>query len=220
MPIAQHHLLSVGYLGSAFIYSNYSNQSHYDQNINADLALNPGGNLSCRLGNTLRLASEERNSEFSTSRQYLRNAPYFAATYKLADRWKLGGNYQLDTLEFARSIDRFNNYNQQTVGTTLYYRFLPKTTLLAQYIFMYRNYPSFSPDNTYSSSPLVGLTWAPTAKLSGTIKFGYTFASYETSVPGRNNNPDSWSLIAQLLYRFSRYTNLSLTAQKSFQQDS
>ena len=106
------------------------------------------------------------------------------------------------------------------MGTTLYYRFLPKTALLAQYIFMYRNYPSFSPDNTYSSSPLVGLTWAPTAKLSGTIKFGYTFASYETSVPGRNNNPDSWSLSAQLLYRFSRYTNLSLTAQKSFQQDS
>ena len=66
----------------------------------------------------------------------------------------------------------------------------------------------------------MGLTWAPTAKLSGTIKFGYTFASYETRVPGRNNNPDSWSLSAQLLYRFSRYTNLSLTAQKSFQQDS
>ena len=135
MPIAQHHLLSVGYLGSAFIYSNYSNQSHYDQNINADLALNPGGNLSCRLGNTLRLASEERNSEFSTSRQYLRNAPYFAATYKLADRWKLGGNYQLDTLEFARSIDRFNNYNQQTWG-------LPCTTGSCPRLRSWRNIPA------------------------------------------------------------------------------
>jgi len=220
MPVAQHHLLSLGYLGNAFIYSRFSDQSHYDQNFNGDLALNPQGKMSFRLGDTLRLATEERNSEFSTERKYLRNTPYFTAIYKLADRWKLEGNYQLDTLVFAKSLDRFNNYNQQTVGTTLYYRFLPKTALLAQYIFVYRAYPYFSPDNTYSSSPLVGLTWDPTSKLSGTVKFGYTFASYVTSVDGRNNNPNNWTLSANLLYRFSRYTNVAVTGQRSFQQDS
>ena len=220
IPVAQHSTLSLGYLGSAFIYTKYSNQSHYDQNINADMFINPEGRVSVRFGNTFRLATEERNSEFSTERKYLRNTPYFTATYKLADRWKLEGNYQLDTLEYARSIDRFNNYNQQTASTTLYYRFLPKTAVLAQYIFVYRNYPSFSPDNSYSSTPMVGLSWAPTAKLSGTLKFGYTFASYETSVDGRNNNPDSWTLSANLVYTMSRYTNLSVTAQRSFQQDS
>lgn len=219
IPFAQHNTLSLGYLGSAFIYSTYTNQSHYDQNLNADLALNPEGQMSFRLGNTLRLATEERNSEFSESRQYLRNTPYFTAIYKLADRWKIEGNYQLDTLEFARSVDRFNNYNQQTVGATLYYRFLPKTALLAQYIFVYRSYPSASADNTFSSAPLVGLTWAPTTKLSGTIKVGYTLAGYETTVAGRNNFPDTFSLSAQLVYRFSKYTILDLTAQRSFQQD-
>jgi hypothetical protein len=220
MPVAQHSLLSLGYLGSAFIYSKYTNQSHYDQNFNGDMAINPSGKLSLRFGDTFRLATEERNSEFSTERKYLRNTPYLTATYRLADRWKLEGNYQLDTLVYARSIDRFNNYNQQAASATLYYRFLPKTAVLAQYIFMYRSYPFFSQDNTISSSPLVGLTWAPTAKLSGTIKVGYTFANYETSVDGRNNNPDSWSLSANLLYNFSRYTSLALTAQRSFQQDS
>lgn len=219
MPIARRHLLSLGYLGSAFLYSSVPSQSHYDQNFNADLALNPKGKFSLRFGNTLRLATEERNSEFAETRRYLRNTPYVTAAYKLADRWKLEGNYQLDTLEFARSIDRFNNYNQHSAGATLYYRFLPKTAVLAQYIFIYRNYPSFSQDNTFSSSPLVGLTWDPTAKLSGTIKAGYTFAAYETSVDGRNNHPDGWTLSAELRYRYSRYTNVAVTAQRSFQQD-
>jgi hypothetical protein len=219
LPIARRHRLSLGYLGSGFSYTTYPKESHYDQNMNVDMALNPEGKMSLRFGNTLRLATEERNSEFAIRRRYLRNTPYLAAIYKLADRWKLEGNYQFDTLEFAKSADRINNYNQHTGGATLYYRVLPKTAVLAQYIFTFRTYPSFSPDNTVTHSPLVGLTWDPTAKLTGTIKFGYTFVNYETSVDGRNNSPENWTLSAQLLYRLSRYTNLSLTAQRSFQED-
>jgi len=219
MRVAEKHRLSLGYLGNAFIYSRFSNQSHYDQNFNADLALNPEGKMSVRFGNTLRLATEERNSEFAVERNYLRNTPYITATYKLADRWKLEGNYQLDTLHFAKSADRFNDFNQHSAGATLYYRFLPKTAVLAQYIFVYREYPYLPADNTYSSSPLIGLSWDPTAKLSGNIKFGYTFANYETSINGRNNSPDGWTLSAQLTYRYSRYTSLMVTGQRSFQQD-
>ncbi len=218
-PIGQRHVLSLGYLGAAFIYSKYSSQSHYDQNMNADLALNPKGKLSLRLGDTFRLATEERNSEFAVERTYLRNTPYVIATYRLADRWKLEGNYQLDTLAFVRSVDRFNNYNQHTAGATLYYRVLPKTAILAQYIFFYRVFPFFSQDNTFGSSPLVGVTFDPTAKITGTIRAGYTFSNYETRLAGRNNSPENWTLSAQLLYRYSNYTNLSVTAQRGFQQD-
>jgi hypothetical protein len=96
---------------------------------------------------------------------------------------------------------------------------LPKTAVLAQYIFVYRVFPFLSQDNTYGSSPLVGLTWDPTAKITGTIKAGYTFSNYENSLAGRNNSPENWTLSAQLFYRYSNYTNLSVTAQRSFQQD-
>lgn len=219
LSIARRHRLSIGYLGSGFIYTTYPTESHYDQNINVDMALNPKGKMSVRFGNTLRLATEERNSEFALRRRYLRNTPYVTAIYKLADRWKVEGNYQLDTLEFVKNIDRFNNFNQHTAGATLFYRILPKTAILTQYIFTYRTYPYFSPDNTVTHSPLVGLTWDPTAKLTGTVKFGYTFVNYETSVDGRNNSPENWILSAQLIYRYSRYTDLTLSAQRSFQED-
>ncbi|MFZ2089577.1 MAG: outer membrane beta-barrel protein [Desulfobaccales bacterium] len=218
-PVGQRHLFSLGYLGGAFIYSKYSSQSHYDQNLNADLAINPKGKLSMRLGDTFRLATEERNSEFAVERTYLRNTPYLMATYRLADRWKLEGNYQLDTLVFTKSADRFNNYNEHIASATLYYKLMPKTAILAQYIFFYRVFPYVAEDNAFGSSPLLGVTWDPTAKLTGTIKAGFTFTNYETSVDGRNNNPQNWTLSAQLLYRYSKYTNLSVTGQRSFQQD-
>jgi hypothetical protein len=38
-------------------------------------------------------------------------------------------------------------------------------------------------------------------------------------VDGRNNSPENWILSAQLIYRYSRYTDLTLSAQRSFQED-
>ena len=219
LPIAGRHRLSVGYLGSYFIYTGFSSESHYDQNINVDMALNPQGRTSLRLGNTLRLATEERNSEFAIRRRYWRNTPYLTVNRTLADRWRLQGAYQFDTLQFVKERDQSNNYNQHNAGATLFYKFWPKTAVLLEYIFTYREYPNLQVDNNYTHSPLVGLTWDPTAKLSGTVKFGYTFKQYDTNLTGRNNNPENWILSAELLYRFSRYTNLTLTAQRSFQED-
>jgi hypothetical protein len=225
LPIAERHRLSFGYLGTGFIYTEYPSETHYDQNINADLVLNLKGRNKLRLGNTFRLATEERNSLFAVRRRYWRTTPYLIFSRALADRWKLQLAYQFDTLQFLDETDQIlergliNNYNQQNLGATLFYKFWPKTAVLLEYIYTYREYPNFQLDNHSAHSPLVGLTWDPTAKLTGTIKFGYTFRDYENSLSQRNNNPENWILSAALRYRYSRYTKLSLTAQRSFQDD-
>ena len=198
LPIAGRHRLSVGYLGTGFIYTNYSNQSHYDQNVNTDMTLNFKGGTTLRFGNTFRAATEEVNSEFSQRRQYWQTTPYLTITRALADRWKLEGAYQFDTLQFAKEVDQINNYSQQNAAVTLFYRFWPKTSALVEYIFTYREYPNFSVDNNYAHSPLVGLTWDPTAKITGTIKFGYTFKQYDTDLPERNNSPENFKRMSIL----------------------
>lgn len=219
LPVAGRHRLSLGYLGAYYIYSKYSENSHYDQNISLDAMFNLRSGLTLRMGNMLRLATEEQNSDFSRQRRYTRTTPYLTASYALADRWKAEAAYQYDTLIFTEAVNDVNNYNQHNTSLTLYYRFLPKTAALIQYIFTYRTYPDFSVDNNYSHSPLVGLTWDPSAKLSGTVKFGYTFKTYETEQANRNNSPDGWACSVQLLYRLDRSTNITLTGQRSFQDD-
>jgi hypothetical protein len=219
LPIAGRHLLSLGYLGTGFIYSQFGSNTHYDQNMNVDMALKSKGGLTLRFGNTFRLATEVQNSEFSVNRRYFRETPYLNVGYAFADRWKVEGSYQYDMLHFTNNAFEVNDYNAQNLGVSLYYRFLPKTAALVQYIFTYVNYPSANFDNVFGHSPLVGLTWDPTAKLSGTVKFGYTVNEYQTTVPGRNNAPGNFTMSLNLLYRYSRATNLTLTAQRSFQQD-
>ena len=220
LPLAQQHRLSVGYLGNYFFYNRYSDQSHLDHNVNADAAFNFPGGLNFRVGSGFRDAVEEATAQNTRQRPYDRVTPYLVAGYKVSERTKLEWNYQYDTLLFKDSVDRINSYGENTASMTAFYKFWPKTAALVQYIFTARNYPDFAQDNNIANTALAGLTWDPTAKLTGTVKFGYTWKDYNEVVGGRNNTPKNWALSIQTLYRYSRYTNITLIAQRSLQEDS
>jgi len=224
LPVAGQHLLSLGYLGNDFIYSRFNDLSHYDQNVNADAKLN-FSELSVNFGSAFRAATEEPTATIGPpfvlgrERDYYRTTPYFQATYKVADLWRLEGNYQFDDLSFPKEIDRIDDYQYNTLGTTLFYKFWPKTSALLQYVAVIRTHPFNSPQDNVVQTPLAGLTWETNAKLSGTVKFGYTFANYYQNLPGRNNSLDTWALSIQTLYKISQYTQLSLLAQRGIQED-
>jgi hypothetical protein len=217
LPIAQRNRISLGYLGNYLIYSRFNNESHYDHNVNLDFLLNLRGGLTMRLGNAFRYATLEPTADQPRSRPYYRDTPYVQADYNVSPKTKIQGFYQCDLLDFQ--VGKVNTYGSQTAGVAMYYKFWPKTAALAEYIFSSYNYPNQSSSNSITNSPLLGLTWDITAKLSGTAKIGYSFVNYEKNLPTRNNSPQSVIMSVQTLYSFSRYTNLSLTVQRSKQDD-
>ena len=226
LPVAGTHRLSLGYLGNSYIYSRFGDNSHYDQNVNADAALN-FSKLSLRVGAAYRNATEEAslfqvgpNFTLGQQRVYNRVTPYFNAAYKMADLWRLETNYQFDSLSYAKNIYRFNDYQANTAGGTLFYKFWPKTSVLVQYIANIQTHP-YDPSTDYVvQTPMVGLRWEPTAKLSGTIKVGYSITNYyNNNIAPRGSNPDGLALSIQALYKLSRYTQMSLVAQRALQED-
>ena len=121
LPVAGQHRLSLGYLGNAFIYSRFGELSHFDQNVNADAALN-FSKLSLGVGSAFRAATEEPEPPYwaptftiGRERFYYRTTPYFKAAYKMADRWRVEANYQFDDLSFPKKIDRIDNYQYNTL---------------------------------------------------------------------------------------------------------
>lgn len=223
LPLARTHKISVGYLGNGFYYpgSTLDNFSHYDNNVNVDASFNFPGGLSLRAGNYLRVATEEPTAESAHQRFYHKWTPYFLANYAFADKWKLQTIYEFNKLYFAPSAQaNQNDYNEHVGGIALYYKFWPKTAVLGQFLVSHREYPYEIRADNMTYTPMVGLTWDPTAKLSGIAKFGYTIKNYETSVPGRQQTISSFAMSAQTTYRFDKRTNLALTAQRSIQEDS
>lgn len=226
LPVAGTHRLSLGYLGNSYIYSRFSDNSHYDQNVNADAALN-FSKLSLRVGAAYRNATEEAslfqvgpNFTLGQQRVYNRVTPYFNAAYKMADLWRLETNYQFDSFSYVKNIYRLDDYQAHTAGATIFYKFWPKTSFLAQYIANIQTHP-YDPSTDYVvQTPMVGLRWEPTAKLSGTLKVGYSFTNYyNNNIGTRGFNPDGLALSIEALYKLSNYTQMSLIAQRALQED-
>jgi hypothetical protein len=219
LPIAGLHRLSMGYLGQYWMFSEHTGESHYDHNANVDAELNFRGGLSLRGGDGFRAATEERTTETGRRRPYICDTPYLLAAYNISEKTKIQATYQYTLWQYSRSIDKIDNYRNNMAGVFLFYKFLPRTSALAGYSFSSYAYPSYTQDNNYQHSPFIGLTWDPTTKLTGNIKFGYTFQNYTNHLPGRTNSPNSWAFSLGTIYRYSRYTTLNLSAQRSIQQD-
>ena len=219
VPIASLHRLSVGYLGNYWVYSIHGEQDHFDHNANIDALLNFRGGLSVRFGNAFRAATEEADTQIARNRPYLRDTPYALAAYNFTDKLKIQAIYSYDIWQYDQGIDKFNNYREHVAGAYLYYKFLPKTSAFVGYGFSSREYPSFQADNNIKQTPFVGLNWDPTSKLTGQIKFGYTFQNYVNDVSGRNNSPNSWAASVGAIYRFSRYTTFNASLQRSIQEN-
>ena len=230
LPVAGTHRLSLGYLGNYYIYSRFSEISHYDQNVNADASFN-FNKLSLRVGTTYRNATEEPTLlqtgpivTLGLERPYNLITPYFSATYNMADRWRIETNYQFNALSYTKAIDRVSNSQNNILGATIFYKFWPKTSALVQYIAVIRHHPYDQTKDNVVQTPMAGLTWDATAKLSGTVKVGYTITSYYHTNVGGNNfaqgfNPNGFALSIQTLYKLGRYTQMSLVAQRVLQED-
>jgi polysaccharide biosynthesis protein VpsM len=218
LPVAQQHRLSLGYFANAFLYSRYGSQSHYDQNFNADAALN-FPKMDVRFGSALRLATEQANTQIQQQRQYNRITPYFAAGYKFADVWRIEGTYQFDTLLFPKKDNQVDNYQDHLMTWSLFYKFWPKTAAFVQYSVDFRTHPNYPLNDNVTHFPSLGLQWDPTAKISGSVKVGYTVADYNHNTIERGNSTGGVAFSAQTIYKFSRYTNVALVAQRSIQEN-
>jgi polysaccharide biosynthesis protein VpsM len=127
--------------------------------------------------------------------------------YRNVDRQfdKKGYNYGFDP--------EWDNYTENDMGGSLYYRFLPKTSVLFEYGFTHHNQNDRGLTDTnrdYDAQRYwLGLMWEPTAKIVGTIKGGYYQRNYDSGSTSKD-----WSGFAMendLKYKLTSYDTFTLT---------
>lgn len=215
-----NNTFDAGYKVGFLNYARYSRNDYTDQRGDATLNVRFPGGLGFRLSHNYIDSTFERSAAIGRMRDYNQNLTTFSASYAFADRWKIEPKYGRDHFLFEKSIDRMGNYLSQTLGASLYFRFLPRVSALGEYEYLNKEFSILGRDSDHIAHTVYfGLSFDPVGKLKGVAKFGYSSKKFDRRIPGRDDNPRSWVTSIDLTQDFTRFTRLSLVASRGFMDD-
>lgn len=120
-----------------------------------------------------------------------------------------------------QNITQYQNWDELRFNSSLYYKALPKTSLVFQIIVNDRHYSDIAPGSTLKDSThymgYVGTSWDATGKLQGNAKVGMQHKDFESS---SREDFDSFSWDIDVTYLIRTYSAVQLkTNRKSTDTD-
>ncbi len=200
-------------------FARYSAYNYQDHRANGLLHLVAPGGLELTLGDNFTRSNIERVQLTTQPLPYHENVFNGAADYSFADRWKIEAKYNRDDMAFDEFRDRSAEYTNNLVGTSLYYRFLPRMSGLVEYDYVVKDFVSDPLANHKDQDAYLGVAFDPAGKLKGTFRVGYGWKEFDTNVAGRDNSPRNWIMAGQLVDDFDARTSLTLDALRSLADD-
>ena len=219
---AGRHLFQAQYRADIIRYSRFKDQlDRVDHTLNTLLKLDFPTGLDVNLGYNFMRRRIPAYLEEEEKKRYDDNIVTAAVFYHFADRYKLEFNYNHKDRNFKEDfywqpswstipLKQSDSYKKDAVSSTLYYRFLPKTSVLFElgYYRLNNNDPTGTSTDNDNYRTWLGFHWKPSAKLAGTLKGGYIARRYDKKAGG--HNIDNFGLSCDLTYNYSSYNHFIL----------
>ena len=139
------------------------------------------------------------------------------AEYRLTQRFGLGLNYSWTHVTFEQQstadlIDR----DDQLVGTSFFWKFTPKADLFLNYSYGWTTFAQSSDNRNYTSNNVtVGVRGDITAKLSSSLRVGYTIENVANS---SQSGYTGFIVSGDTTYRPTERISLTLSTQRARQE--
>lgn len=191
----QDHRFQAEYRGDFGRYREFKTENYSDNTLKGDLALNFPGGLSVRLKDDWTSGHDPRGFAQNIQIDFFhRNTAGAELEMQVGPKLRVAVDYANMILNYADDArNGFRDRTDNTVGGTIYYKFLPKTSALLEYDFTSVKFDEADPgpvgnanltniklDNKAQRGYL-GLTWDITARSQGTVKVGYTRKQFQES---------------------------------------
>lgn len=182
LPLKEHEL-QAEYSGRFARYREFKDENYNDNTLRGGMALNFPGGLSIRAediwvdGHDPRGFAQNVELDF-----YKKNTASASIKQEVGTRFAVEGRYTHFILDYEESRNDFRDRTDNTVGGTVFYHFLPKSSALVEYNFTSVAFDEgvgpISRDSTVQQV-FTGLTYEITAKSKGTLKGGYERKQFE-----------------------------------------
>lgn len=218
LPFMTRHIFQVDYRADIFRNGKYVRYDTVDHYASGLFKFNFPWGLELNIGDQFIKSSVPPDFEGDAQDNFNYNEGMVEAAYRFADRYKVKLAYRNAFQDFWAEAAEVDNYKRNEVAASIYYRFLPKTSVLVEYTF-YRmdneKRGTLSTDND-NHQIWVGLEWEPGAKIKGGIKGGYILRRYDEAGSGRNES--NFGMRGDLTYLIGKSTSLNAVATRQIIQ--
>lgn len=205
LPLRRHSL-QLSYGSNWIPFNRFDNYTGADHSAGASADFHFPGGLDLALNHRFSAASSPPGSVLDHRSDFQLNTSSAEASYAMGHRLKMVLNYTSTDQDFKPGADEEDSYRENGIWANLVYRISPKTSILLEPGLSRRgNFDRWGPwvDKDEKGNPLkdekgkplsrrvfpdsdndnfrlfLGLQWAATAKLSGTLKGGYILKKFE-----------------------------------------
>ncbi len=122
-------------------------------------------------------------------------------------------------LEYDEDADKNGNRKDREYGMGLYYRVLPKTSMLLEYSYGTKEYFDRTDEEYDSSSNFyrIGIKWDATARMNGALKIGYEDRTYSDI---GHENDKAPAIDGNIRYKITEQTKLKLVIKLAIMETS
>jgi len=218
LPFMRRHIFQFDYHADIFKNINFSRYDTEDHNASGLFNFNFPWGLELTIGDQFIKSATPPDFEGDTQDDYYYNIGMAEAAYRFAERYKVKLVYRNAFQDFWTEAAEVDNYKRNEVSAGIYYRFLPKTSVLVEYTFYRMDNEKRDPLSTDNDNHQiwVGLEWEPGAKIKGGIKGGYIHRRYDELGSGRNES--NFGMRGDLTYLIGKSTTLNAVATREIIQ--
>lgn len=226
LDAGEKHKLMLGYSVDINRYSNHTSENSVNQIGRGEMELNLSSGFRFGLSDTYTRSVDQRAEERQTRARHRTNN--FEASIGFgskSDRFTSEIFYAQDYLKYKQEENKSLNRRDDEYGVDFYYRFLPKTSALVEYVYGIVDYID-SPDaqkdaDSKNHTVNVGLKWDATALLNGHLKTGWKKKNYVNNEDAQGNkytDEDLWAVDGDITYKMTENSKLNLVLTRAIKE--
>ncbi|WP_422640861.1 outer membrane beta-barrel protein [Vibrio aestuarianus] len=219
-PVGQKHIIAYRLQRGDFFSSSKDDFTDHFFDLSSDWELNSKHRLN--LNHSLALTHKSRGDNDETLdllyNKYNSNNLNLGYGYGgIEAKGRVETNIGWGDLDYKNNKNRtqYQDWDELRFNTAFYYKALPKTSLLIQFIANDRNYDLVAPNSTQRDSKhyfaYVGASWDATGKLRGNAKIGAQHKNFDSA---EREDFDSFSWDIDLTYLVKSYSAVQLKTNR------
>ncbi|NVM21039.1 MAG: outer membrane beta-barrel protein [Desulfobacterales bacterium] len=204
-------ILNVGYKADFRIYTEFDNfrKDHHRGGLSWTWTSPKGSEFA--IGADAEDSSMQPYSEKDRHKDFVKGEAFVDSLLKVGAFTGLGIRYAHTSRRFDSRLDKIDEYDRDAITLDILYRRFRHLPLLLEYSYYHQDNNDLDEPSTDmdTHTVFIGARWDPTAKLSGTLKVGYTQTDFEEV-----DDFSGFATDTDLTYRFSDITTFKLRAYR------